>query len=802
MSWKQFTAAFLSLFIIAFPGNIIGCGPDIDPYDYYTSFFYQNLGNNSNYKPFYYTGYRFLYDESEPVLPADELAKEWAEYAGQKSNVKDFSAFVNQFSYQDVNNLYYHIENKQALKVPDSVKKNLMTQYFLEQKDLEALGYILYAKRAEPFVSENQNRWEPVERDATKMSKLMKDGRQLYAAAKKDLFKLKYGYQILRLAHYSKQYDSAIKYYDQYIQPNSTASVLQPLSLSLKAGALYHMGQKPEAAYLFSKAFAENDVKKVSNFLSFFWSVNNVTDKENYLRLCKNDKEKSSMLAMFALNSSSNEVPTLEKIFSLNPQLNMLELLVTREVNKLEDNYFTPLLNHQKGGKVLYYNWDDVANIDSLNKERVHAVELRSFCQKMGGTSQVSNKALYQTAAAYLDMMLKDYNSAKATLAAVNQSAITEKVKDQYLLTKLLVTINSKEKIDADFEKEILPSLQWLREKALSENTKDYQNPSQWKNFYRNLMSTILAKKYNAQGDYRKEALAIGMAENIETNDWSNNYASLEFLRNQLNSTNVEKIYTLMRNKNASAFEKFMIKNNALKIGDIVDFAGTAFLRENKYEQAINWFNKASDNEKAYFIDTDPFIELLYDREEPLAREVNFTTTKLAFAKEMLRLEKVSKGKKNAVEKDLYKIALGLYNSTYYGHAWKLVQYYRSGSDGYYLPQNATEFQKQYYGCFNAHDYFKKAFEMSTDKNFKAKCLFMMAKCNQKIQSEPQYSNYTDQAYDRYDDAYKQYFVHFKYNQYFRPLVKEYSKTSFYQEALSSCSYLRDFVKEKRYNIK
>ena len=141
-------------------------------------------------------------------------------------------------------------------------------------------------------------------------------------------------------------------------------------------------------------------------------------------------------------------------------------------------------------------------------------------------------------------------------------------------------------------------------------------------------------------------------------------------------------------------------------------------------------------------------------------------------------------------------MANGFYNITYYGHAWKLVQYYRGGSDGYYIPNDATGFQKQYYGCFKAKEYFEKAMAASTDKNFKARCLFMMAKCSQKQLHRPQYEEYSSN-YDKMDAAEQKYFLDFKYSQYFPQLIKEYSSTAFYKEAFNSCSYLRDFVKKR-----
>ncbi|MBK7305865.1 MAG: hypothetical protein IPI88_01800 [Chitinophagaceae bacterium] len=60
-----------------------------------------------------------------------------------------------------------------------------MTAYFIQSKDLEALGYILYAKQVEPYVTGGEGDWNAPARDSLKMAKLIKNGQQLYAVAKK-----------------------------------------------------------------------------------------------------------------------------------------------------------------------------------------------------------------------------------------------------------------------------------------------------------------------------------------------------------------------------------------------------------------------------------------------------------------------------------------------------------------------------------------------------------------------------------------------------------------------------------------
>ncbi|ULT44847.1 hypothetical protein KRR40_16920 [Niabella defluvii] len=262
MNWKTFTTVcgIISAGLVSFPQNIIGCGGGIDPYDYYLSFFNQYAASQIQYKPFFYTNEQFLFDYEEPVSAAEVLVKEWVDFTGKTVSEKDANAFVMQFPAKDINTLYYHIEKTPAT-LPDSVSRNGMSQYFLKNKDLEALGYILYAKKVEPHATEISE-WEPEKRDSIAMDRLLKNGLQLYAAAKTGLFKLKYAYQVVRLAHYNNRSSDAIKYYDEMVSGNTTPSVLQPMSLALKAGALFRTGKKYEAAYLFSKAFHQSQAKR------------------------------------------------------------------------------------------------------------------------------------------------------------------------------------------------------------------------------------------------------------------------------------------------------------------------------------------------------------------------------------------------------------------------------------------------------------------------------------------------------------------------------------------------------------
>ncbi|HRO84419.1 MAG TPA: hypothetical protein PK110_06315 [Niabella sp.] len=797
MKLKIFLTLFVSSLFSLIPQNIIGCGGFVDPYDYYTSFFNQYSASKIQYKPFFYTNALFLFDTEEPENPADKIINEWVAFTKNKASKKDAYNFVMRFNRKDLSNLYYHLEKNAALKIPDSVAKNTMTQFFIQDKNLEALGYLMYAKQAEPYVTIDYHSWEPASNDSLKMDKLIKNGLQLYKAAKTPLFRLKYGYQITRLAHYSTNYKDAIKYYDELIAGNNEKSILQDMSLALKAGALFRLRENKEAAYIFSKLFAANDIQKVSNYYGFNWSVVAEEDKKDYLALCKNHKEKSDMLGLFALQNPETNVEGLKEIYRLNPSSDMFSTLVVREINKYEELYLSPLLEKPGQNKNDFYYVFRDANADSVMKvENSNLQNFIGFLNNLSENKQMTDRGLMKVGAAYLSYMMQDYRKAEGYIEEAKKMNLSTRLQDQLMLTNILVTISKSPVIDAAFEEKLLPSLEWLAKKGSKPKWEDNNESAQWSRFYRNLLTMVLGKRYHAQNNLIKELMCISVADKFTEEHYDYENITLNALRHNFTGVQAEKLYDFLAAQKFTSYDKFLLTNGKIKINDVADFTGTAYLRDYDYDKAVTWLGKMKAQP---LIKKNPFRELFFDREERLPGD-KVTTSKMAYANEMKRLHELAKTDKANASKHLYKLALGYYNVTYYGYAWELVEYYRSGVDGYNIPENATGFQKEYYGAFTAHSYFEKALEASNDKEFKARCMFMMAKCAQKQVHRPQYQEYS-YDWDKFEAAEKDYFKIFRNNKYFPDFKNQYGNTQFYKESLKRCSYLRDFVTGKKLKV-
>jgi hypothetical protein len=783
----MFYKVFVPLFIISvftfFPSNIIGCGGG-DDWEYHVTFFNHKVIPDGTYEPFYYS-YRFLNDETEPVTTTQVLTQEWQAYFNNAATPKDVETFVFTSPYEELKSLYYYIEKQKPFVAPAAFKNNGVTKYFIKTKNYEALGYLMYAKQIQE-VTYDADGWSTPTKNPEKLAKLIKNGSQLYAAAKTEVIKLKYAYQVMRLQFYNTDNAAALNTYDTWVTPNPTQSVLKTLCVALQAGVYYRQGKTTQAALGYTKAFAANKVKTISNYLSFTWCVKNQDFKEaELLAACSNNAERANAKTLLALNSYYKNTNHIFDIFTLDPSNEKLQLLVIKQIQNFERNLYQQPENENQ---ILYtYLTDDVAKNTELKT-------LANNIEKVAKACTADKKGFYYNALAYTNYLQKNYTAANQNLQKAKSAALTTTLQDQWNLTNILVAINQQKNIDAAFEAKLLPSLKWLAQKITPVGKEvNYANQNLWDVFYVNLFKAVLAPMYQKQGDVVKYLLCLGHPDKAtQVYDWRN--VAIDALRNKYTAQQATATYNFLKQNNKSDFENFVTAKNTITANEITDYLGTAYLREADYDNAINWLQKES---ASVVLAKNPFTDLLYDYTNELPTDAKLKTTKLSFAKEMQRLKNLVKTDATNKDKYLYQLATGLYNITYYGYTSEIVTYYRSSVDdnayGGLLFANATNYQKDYYHCQTAYTNYKAAMDASNDKEFKARCLFMMAKCNQKTERRPSYSNYTNQPYEVYQKAEANYYTNFMRNKHLVEFKKQYSNTSFYQEAASSCTYLAYF---------
>lgn len=808
MNWKVFILACTSTAATLFPGNGITCGGTEDPHDYFTSFFSNSVGPGPEYRPFYYTSLLKFYDddywygEPEDSLAAvdPKLAEEWKRYAGSTST-SDATQLVYFAKEDELRLLEESIQSGKPL--PARWQKNSVAQAFVSVKKIEATRYLLFVKRTAPV--SNPSDWEAAKTDSLLVNNYIAEANEAYTKTTDPFLKDKWAFQRCKLAFYNNRHNECIRWYDEHFKDNNSSAVAQ-LALSYKAGSLFRTGKLPEAAHAYSKAFPLSDWNKKKDFTGFLWATDYCRQDllPSYLALCQNDKEKATMTGLFGLYGTGYRLPLLQAVYKLDPSSPLLPLLATREINKLEEQYFTPLLEKEKGGKAPYWGWywraEDGAGAD-LTTDSLQAAKTAVFFETLAADKNLSQRALYATGAAYLYYMNKNYGKAKAALAKTTEATNSKNGKAQATLIDLLVAANEAATLTPEREAQLLPALQWLVQKAGEE--KEYEI------FCRNFFSQILAQRYEQQGDTAKAALAYGLSDlpflreqQKEAYGYSP-YTAVWYAREEMSTASLLQLYKITTAPSTKT-EAFLVKHASISRDDVVDVIGTSHLRDRNYAKAIEWLSKVEKPErlveerydyktdKTASINVDPFFDYLNDWQR-FNKAVTVPYTKLSLAKKLLELE----GKIKAVVKGTdpsqlyYQYASALYNMSYYGNSWQAVAYNRSGAD-----RNAGNYklawQKEYYGVQTARAYYQKAYETATNKEFKAACLFMVAKCAQRQVVFPTYADYP--AYDAYEKAEAAAQQKFKNNPLFAQFRKEFGNTKFYQYTYNRCSYLRDYI--------
>lgn len=189
----------------------------------------------------------------------------------------------------------------------------------------------------------------------------------------------------------------------------------------------------------------------------------------------------------------------------------------------------------------------------------------------------------------------------------------------------------------------------------------------------------------------------------------------------------------------------------------------------------------------------NPFITTINDYPKQFTSKAQ-TYNKKTFAKEMVRLEKlIVSDKKNAAQY-YFKMANGVYQTGYFGNSWIFISY---GWSSYAVNEKPVYvYDKDYKLAQTAKAWYLKARSLSKDPEFRAKCTFMLAKCEQKQKANGALSS--SKWYDiDYTNRINQLYQLNRNNIYFAELKQQYGSTAYFKKASYECSYLSDFLASK-----
>ena len=805
-------ALSLSFYLIAY-----SCGWSEDECDNYVSFINPSVVETKNASHFFYSpGYFFFQCDIDSDLVQDgnshqQNLEEWQGYVGKDVNVADIDSFIYGNSYEMLASFYQSIEKNKFMMAPSRFRNNTMTQYFKRTRDREALGYLMYAKQCESLSNIPADSWELPVVDSVQVNRLLKNGRQLVAVAKSDFIKERYLFQLIKTAFYGKRYQQVINMIEVDYPPfqRNYSSVDRRIQ-GYKAGAFFRMGRRAESAYLFSRLVDDSKdyTWAFSNSVSFVWAHRDQS-VEDILRYCKSSQEKAMVYALVALrNQETYSMDLLRKVYELDPNNTYLDVILIRELNKIEHEYVD--FRHQvERGYFIYDAWmgdykmkvsqQDIENWISVeNKANENLNRLQQFIVETADQKKVKNPALWYGSAAYLNLIQRKYEMAETQLNKANSLTPSSKLSAQLRIISLLLKWQQQAVITPQFENEILPELKWFEDYSKSHAT--------YRKYYRNLFKSVLPLKYAAQKDTLKMVMCYHKYENEPVyfqdadveNTTSSHFSDLYFSNSGrwMDAYFSQKQLDEMKHfvvKPSSNFNQWLLAKNQYSSEILNELKAVIYFRNFDYVSALNTISVNRQQPKT----ANPFVAHIRDRQDGYNEDTLTLYSMQQILDTLIVLKRTASNDLTAA----FNYACVLYSLSYHGKchsAWTFHRYYTE-VDPYYYDEKSqiSAFEKQYYYVEDAMRLFEKVYLNSANASLKQQSLWMLAKCQQKRCNleKPSYLGWYGEENEQ-AKAYVRWNI--TSNPYLAKFYQELKGSSYYDEVYQECSYLQLYARQQK----
>lgn len=674
----------------------------------------------------YFTSFKDIYLKfgKQTILQPNENINEWYDRFCEVAPLSDIEWLIYQSDLSDIQELKNAVIQNTGLIT--YLRTNKFARHLVKNKCLETIEYLLFAKKCEPFVTADKDVWQTKKPDIQNMEVLIQEGTKEFLTIESHYIRLRMAYQIIRLAHYSGQY-SKVKYLYNYFIPkiNHAPSTIQYWIEGHYAGALKALGERAKAAYFYARVFHHCPAKRESAFLSF--EVRTDNDWLNALSLCENDQERTALYALRASFRNSRAVDEMIDIYGLHPKSNYLESILIQEIEKQEKK---PVVEYIK--------------------------KLDTFVKQVIDEKKVAHLEIWLLALGYLKYLNNDYFEAKLAFNAVSDYTQSKALLEQIAIFNMAIEIKEWEKINEEVAQRIwefqsenevfnrYPTLQSLLSKQVFQNLKNHGNPG-------------LAVLYK----FGLNAVKVNPSEEV-----------------------IRDIKELAKKENINPFEKsLMVLSKNQFNTEIQALYATWLMTLNEWEAAEKAWQEIPLADIELFGKSNPFVERLNECVHCPVKSNERQLTKPQIVAEMLKLQYDIKANRTESPQYYYKMGLGLYNMSYFGYAWNMLDYFRSGSSlKAERLENSSDIMKhplypngnrENIDLSKALGYFEKAITLSTDKELSARATFMAARCEQKI------SHVTKTANKR---------------KYFALLKTKYKDTQYYDKVIESCKYFKYYV--------
>lgn len=833
---RLYSIAFLLLSILLRTVDSTACGPTPDPYENRITFFNPEIFADTIYRIAYWDSKHY---KKEPAWNASLEERhafnvtDWHAYFQEKPSKKDIAEVVYNADSLILQKLYNQIAYGKPYAIsPPDWKNNTLLRHLYDTKDIDAINYLIIAKRCEPYVTYDP--WNEQEVDESKIDGLIDYIVIKLRNCRTDFIKIRYAYQAVRLAHYTGRYQKAINIYTKFAagligrqtqdQAAINQSVIRYWTMALRAGAHKRLGQHPQAMYGFSRVFWESPDMKQLALQNFEYS-----GEQDWQQVMKiTERNPSSAAGLWAMRGFKNKqlgFEAMKEFYRVLPYNELLEVMLIREINKIEAKLLSPTMTqfipmddgrNTQGAKRSIYSsnsqasiWESIQNffqnmwntiVGWFSSDEVIELE-ESITPKITDTSYIQdfrafvdtvrtnggtvNPPLWDTASAYLSYLLQQYDEAEKALDLAAKTATSTKIQQQALLVRSLVRLAKKGKMNEGLENTFYLALKDLEKPAYS-----YENFG----VYSRSMAHI-ARSYLLEGNIAKAILYFNQAKETEAAQ-----ILIDFYASQ---SDLEELHQLTANSNKRPFEAQLFEDSVFVEDKVLDIMATKLMRTREFEKALEVFRKVSPDYWQSLEEKESWFGEKYNKipcslnHNPLSNEpIGDFCNKMEFAQKVVDLQQ--KIKENPVEANL-QLGNLFVNTPFWGYSGNLwegslvstLREYETPYSGEFgigtypfnlatltdtLQSSIQHFIEEYDSRNLALQYYQTAMKQAQDsqKELAAQAAYLAQYC----QVHPLTSLHTVNTQD---------------STFAKILATDYGETQFFQKIIQECPNLKDY---------
>lgn len=800
----------------------------------YYNLFMQEIIASPRYYPFLLAYEAPFYFPRDTSTEKNENIEEWQEYLGL--NYEQTYYLVFQASEADVRSL---TKDKTV-----SDKKLSFADANFRKNHKQALLYLAYAKYLEPYMTVSsaggyENYWGSSSSTTVNdldYNKVINVLERSYKAETDKELQLRYGYQLVRMAHYSLKFKEAVQYFNNYVVPLNYKPVMYYYALDQKGGAERALGNFMQANSDFFQFFAHTKNRKEQAYSSMKSTQN--LNFEKLLREAKTDEERNDLFLLMGYRNFNNPLEAMKSILKNNPDAVQAKVLMARAINQLERGVLSLYYGCSYGDEDCKKGREDFRLPVFSNAEtKTFLTQTLATSLQQSKDASVKDKDFWFLTTSYLYFLQKEYGLSRDNLNKVTSGKAD--YKDHKKKLETLLAITEAPKITPQFEERLMSE---FKRYFIGEDSKDpnFGRAGTTKNF----ILDILANRFFLQGDYAKSFLLQNHITDLESNP------NLELLK---------EIETLYHKKNKNVFEKYLMGNivpraygyenrTSIPTKDFnfdryaANMRGNVFLAQGNFELALEQFNKVGSNFKLFtpaYGNYDGYNNVSntvfgYNRIEcfncPISQVmktdyltdfpfIKTSMNKQTLAKALVDLRKEANGNSENAAKANYLIGNFLYNTSLMGYYREILTFDADNSNGpkfhtirnHPVPFNKNQFFLKNYSWETNYSadyelplsYFKRSLKITKGDELKARLLFAASKCEQGLFYQKEYEdpdfvaldNLREKTNMNYQEFEKRYYQlkREKYRNYFQQL-STLSDTNFFNEVRSNCMYFNAYL--------